>query len=318
MSRRTAAEPGSANLEVLDATLRDLAGSDPSIRVLTADSRISGKLEPFAREFPDRVVEVGIAEQNLVGVAAGLAACGMKPFVISPACFLTARSLEQIKVDVSYSGNPVRLIGISAGISYGALGASHHSIADYAALRAMPGIPVVAPADNCEAVAAIRLAAATDGPMYVRFGKRALSCVHGPSAEPVSVERATRLRTGGDVGVIATGETVGVALGAAEVLALGGVEATVVSMPMVRPLDTGALFDVARSVRALVVAEEHSLHGGLGEACAAALMTEGIGVRFRRLGIPDEPIVNGPQLDVLAHYGIGADELASVARELLR
>ncbi|MEV6717530.1 transketolase C-terminal domain-containing protein [Lentzea sp. NPDC051208] len=312
------ARPGLANLQVLDATLRDLAACDPAIRVLTADSRISGKLEPFAREFPDRVVELGIAEQNLVGVAAGLASCGMKPFVISPACFLTSRALEQIKVDVGYSGNAVRLVGISAGISYGALGASHHSIADYAALRAIPGIPVVAPADNCEAEAAIRLAAATDGPMYVRFGKRALACVHGPASEPVAVERATRLRTGGDVGIIATGETVGIALGAAEVLARDGVETTVVSMPMVRPLDTATLFDVARRVRGLIVAEEHSVHGGLGEACAAALLTEGVAVRFRALGIPDEPIVNGPQLDVLAHYGIGPDELAALAVELLR
>ncbi|SDJ51392.1 transketolase [Lentzea albidocapillata subsp. violacea] len=315
MSRHTAA--GLANLEVLDTTLRDLASSDPAIRVLTADSRISGRLGPFAREFPDRLVELGIAEQNLVGVAAGLASCGMKPFVISPACFLTARALEQIKVDVGYSGTAVRLVGISAGISYGALGASHHSIADYAALRAIPGIPVVAPADNCEAEAAIRLAAATDGPLYIRLGKRALACVHGPTSEPVAIEHATRLRTGDDIGIIATGETVGIALEAAEALALGGVEATVVSMPMVRPLDTATLFGVARRVGGLIVAEEHSVHGGLGEACAAALMTEGIPVRFRALGIPDEPIVNGPQLDVLAHYGIGPEQLAALARELL-
>ncbi|MCR3750829.1 transketolase family protein [Lentzea californiensis] len=314
MSRHTAG-PGLANLEVLDATLRDLARSDPAIRVLTADSRVSGRLGPFAREFPDRVVELGIAEQNLVGVAAGLASCGMKPFVVSPACFLTARALEQIKVDVGYSGNAVRLVGISAGISYGALGASHHSIADFAALRAIPGIPVVAPADNCEAEAAIRLAAATDGPLYVRLGKRALACVH--ESGPVAIERATRLRTGDDIGIIATGETVGIALGAATALALGGVETTVVSMPMVRPLDTATLFDVARRVRGLVVTEEHSVHGGLGEACAAVLMTEGIPVRFRALGIPDEPIVNGPQLDVLAHYGIGTDQLAALARGLL-
>jgi transketolase len=316
MSRHTAG-PGLANLEVLDATLRDLARSDPAIRVLTADSRVSGRLGPFAREFPDRVVELGIAEQNLVGVAAGLASCGMKPFVVSPACFLTARALEQIKVDVGYSGNAVRLVGISAGISYGALGASHHSIADFAALRAIPGIPVVAPADNCEAAAAIRLAAATDGPLYVRLGKRALQCVHQSTSGPVAIERATRLRTGDDIGIIATGETVGIALGAAAALALDGVEATVVSTPMVRPLDTATLFDVARKVRGLVITEEHSVHGGLGEACAAALMTEGIPVRFRALGIPDEPIVNGPQLDVLAHYGIGAEQLAALARELL-
>jgi transketolase len=313
----TTSGPRLANLEVLDATLRDLASRDPDIRVLTADSRISGKLEPFAREFPDRMVEIGIAEQNLVGVAAGLASCGKKPFVISPACFLTSRSLEQIKVDVSYSRNPVRLIGISAGISYGPLGASHHSIADYAALRAMPDVPVVAPADNCEAEAAVRLAAATDGPMYIRFGKRALACVHGIESGTVSVERATWLRSGGDIGFVATGETVGIALDAADRLAERGIDATVVSVPMVRPLDTDTLFEVARSVRALVVTEEHSVHGGLGEACATALMTEGIQVTFRGLGIPDERIVNGSQLEVLAHYGIGAERLAALSHELL-
>ncbi|MFD2467941.1 transketolase family protein [Amycolatopsis silviterrae] len=263
------------------------------------------------------IVEVGIAEQNLVGDAAGLAACGMKPFVVSPACFLTARSLEQLKVDVSYGRNPVRLIGISAGISYGALGASHHSIADYAALRAMPGIPIVAPADNCETEAAVRSAAATDGPVYIRLGKRALACVHTSRSGPVTVEHATQLRAGGDAGIIATGETVAIALEAAKALERKGVDTTVVSMPTVRPLDTGTLFEVARRVRALVTVEEHSVHGGLGEACATALMTGGIPVRFRCLGIPDEPIVNGPQLDVLSHYGIGPDKLAGLAQELL-
>ncbi|WP_067475396.1 transketolase family protein [Nocardia amamiensis] len=308
---------GIANLEVLDATLRDLAGSDPDIRVLTADSHISGKLAPFAAEFPDRMVEVGIAEQNLVGVAAGLAACGKKPFVVSPACFLTARSLEQIKVDVSYGANPVRLIGISAGISYGPLGASHHSIADYAALRAMPGIAVIAPADNCEAEAAIRRAAAVQEPVYIRLGKRKLECVHpdGPSA--VALGRATRLREGHDIGLIATGETVAIALATARLLARDGIGATVLSMPTVRPLDTATLFDVADSVRALIVLEEHSVHGGLGEACAGALLNRGTSVVFRNLGVPDAPIVNGAQLEVLAHYGMEAEQLGELARGLL-
>ncbi|MGW4365410.1 transketolase family protein [Nocardia takedensis] len=308
---------GIPNLEVLDRTLRDLAAGDPDIRVLTADSRISGKLAPFAAEFPDRMVEVGIAEQNLVGVAAGLASCGKKPFVISPGCFLTARSLEQIKVDVSYGGNPVRLIGISAGISYGALGASHHSIADYAALRAMPGVPVIAPADNCEAEAAIRQAAARPEAVYIRLGKRPLACVHPQGHGPVRLDAATRLRTGGDIGFVATGETVAVALATADLLAADGVASTVLSVPTVRPLDTATLFEVAREVRALIVLEEHSVHGGLGEACAGALLNNGITLPFRSLGIPDEPIVNGAQLDVLAHYGIGPDRLRELSRTLL-
>ncbi|MCC2314010.1 transketolase family protein [Cellulomonas xiejunii] len=308
---------GLANLEVLDATLRDLAAADPSIRVLTADSRISGKLVPFAREYPQNMVEIGIAEQNLVGVAAGLASCGKKPFVVSPACFLTSRSLEQIKVDVSYGQNAVRLIGISAGISYGPLGASHHSIADFAALRAMPGVLVIAPGDNCETEAAIRLAAAADGAVYVRLGKRPVSCFHAEGAGPVVVDRATRLRDGRDVAIVATGETVHIALGAADILREHGVDSSVLSVPMVRPLDVDAVVSAAKGARAVVVLEEHSVHGGLGEACASVLMAAGVGVPFRALGIPDEPIVNGDQLEVLAHYGIDAGGVAHVVGALL-
>jgi transketolase len=309
---------GLPNLQVLDRTLRSLAERDHMIRVLTADSRISGRLEPFCAQYPELVVEVGIAEQNLVGVAAGMASCGRRPFVISPACFLTARSLEQIKVDVGYCGNPVRLIGISAGISYGALGASHHSIADFAALRAIPGITIVAPADNCEAQLALEQAAAIDEPVYVRLGKRALSCVHGGLTAPVSLRGITMLRSGGgDVVIVGCGETVALCLEAADLLGRAGLEPSVVSVPVVRPLDSAALVALAARHRAVVVAEEHSVHGGLGEAVAAALLAAGVGVRFAALGIPDAPIVNGAQLEVLAHYGISGPGIAGRARALV-
>ena len=166
-----------SNLEIFSETLQRLAADDKNIIAVTSDSRGSGKLVPFGKKFPEQMVEVGIAEQNLVGVAAGLASCGKKVFAVSPACFLTARALEQIKNDVAYSDNPVNVIGISAGVSYGALGSTHHSLHDYAALRAINNIIIVAPADNCETEKAIELAAAMKSPVYLRFGKKANAAI---------------------------------------------------------------------------------------------------------------------------------------------
>src|SRR5882757_4933808 len=161
-----------ANLEIFSETLQRLAVNDKNIVAVTSDSRGSGKLVPFGQKFPEQMVEVGIAEQNLVGVAAGLASCGKKVFAVSPACFLTARALEQIKTDVAYSDNPVKVIGISAGVSYGALGSTHHSLHDYAVLRAINNITIVAPADNFETREAVKLAVKHNKPLYLRFGKK--------------------------------------------------------------------------------------------------------------------------------------------------
>jgi transketolase len=165
-------ELGQANLEVFAATVLELAREDSDLLVVTSDSRGSAKLAPFAKSVAGQIVEVGIAEQNLVGVAAGLAAAGKNVFAVSPACFLTARSLEQIKNDLCYSDRPVTVVGISAGVSYGALGTTHHSLHDYAALRAIHNITVVAPADNFETREAVRAAAKSTKPLYLRFGKK--------------------------------------------------------------------------------------------------------------------------------------------------
>ena len=165
---------GYANLEVFSNTLQKMAETDRDIVVVTSDSRGSGKLVPFGQRFPKQIVEIGIAEQNLVGVSAGLASCGKKVYAVSPACFLTARALEQIKNDVAYSDNPVKLIGISAGVSYGALGSTHHSLHDFAALRAIHNLIVVAPADNFETEQAILQAATINHPIYIRFGKKVM------------------------------------------------------------------------------------------------------------------------------------------------
>ena len=219
-----------ANLEVFSETLQRLAVDDQQIVVVTSDSRGSGKLVPFGKKFPEQHVEVGIAEQNLVGVAAGLASCGKKVFAVSPACFLTARALEQIKNDVAYSDNPVKVIGISAGVSYGALGSTHHSLHDYAALRAINNIMVVAPADNFETEQAIELAASTHMPIYLRFGKKAMPSLKENNDDVFAFGKGRVITEGNDVAIIATGETVYPALEAARQLQTVNIQATVVSM----------------------------------------------------------------------------------------
>ncbi|HEU6447192.1 MAG TPA: transketolase family protein, partial [Verrucomicrobiae bacterium] len=215
MAEKLSLKMGRANLEEFAATLEELAKVNPNIVAVTSDSRGSGKLAPFGKNLPKQIVEVGIAEQNLVGITAGLAACGKKSFGVSPGCFLTARSLEQIKNDICYSDVPATLIGISSGVSYGALGTTHHSLHDLAVLRAIHNISVIVPADNFETREAIRAAAKSAKPMFIRFGKAAMFNLHKPEAK-FEVGKAIRLRDGNDVAFIATGETVGHALLAAE------------------------------------------------------------------------------------------------------
>src|SRR5262245_7418110 len=196
-----------ANLDVFSTTLQELAANDRDIVVVTSDSRGSGKLGPFGQKYPGQHIEVGIAEQNLVGVAAGLASTGRTVFAVSPACFLTARALEQIKNDVCYADNPVKVVGISAGVSYGALGTTHHSLHDLAALRAINNIAIVVPADNVQARGAVLAAARSDRPVYLRFGKAPMYNLHDPGTR-FEIGRAITLRDGDDVAFIATGETV--------------------------------------------------------------------------------------------------------------
>ncbi len=309
-------ELGRPNLEEFAATLLELAHQDRDLLVLTSDSRGSGKLGSYAEALPDQIVEVGIAEQNLVGMAAGLAATGKNVFAVSPACFLTARAFEQIKNDVAYSDRPVRLIGISAGVSYGALGSTHHSLHDYAALRAVNNVDIVAPADNFETREAIRAAYHHPRPIYIRFGKRAMPHLHAPDTR-FEIGRAITLRQGADVTFIATGETVAPAVQACDVLAQHGIAAGVISMHTIKPLDEEALLNAAQTSRALVTVEEHSVFGGLGEACAAVLMQRGVYKPLKIVGIPDEYTVTGSQPEIFAHYGITPDGLAATAQQLL-
>ncbi len=307
---------GRANLEVFADTVLELARQDPSIMVVTSDSRGSGKLVPFGEELPDQIIEMGIAEQNLVGVAAGLAMSGATVFAVSPACFLTARALEQIKNDVAYSDHPVKLIGISAGVSYGALGATHHSIHDFAALRAINNVGIVVPADNFETREAIRAALAHARPLYIRYGKKPMLDLHSPDTR-FEIGEAIVIREGEDLTFIATGEPTGRALLAAQNLEADGISCRVISMHTVKPLDMEALLYAARHSSAIITVEEHSIYGGLGEACAAILLQHGICLPFKIVAIPDDYTVTGDQLEIFDHYGISAAGLSAAARDLL-
>jgi len=309
-------ELAQANLEVFSAALLELARENPDLLVVTSDSRGSAKLASFVKAVPGQIVEVGIAEQNLVGVAAGLAAAGKNVFAVSPACFLTARSLEQIKNDLCYSDRPVKAVGISAGVSYGALGTTHHSLHDYAVLRAIHNITIVAPADNFETREGVRAAARSTAPVYLRFGKKRMP--HLPRVAPgFELGKASLVREGTDLSFLACGETVAPAYEAAKLLAKDRIQCRVLSLHTVKPLDEKAVLKAATETGGMITVEEHSVNGGLGEACAGLLLQEGIQARFKIVGFPDEHTVTGNQEEIFRHYGIDGPGLAATARNLL-
>jgi len=333
MADKLGLKKGRANLEEFSDTLQALATADRHIIAVTSDSRGSGKLAPYGKALPKQIVEVGIAEQNLVGITAGLAACGKKAFGVSPSCFLTARSLEQIKNDVCYSNVPAVLVGISAGVSYGALGSTHHSLHDFAVLRAIHNLTILAPADNFETREAVRYAATAPRPVFLRFGKaamldvipagtafhpgRAIEVFGGRRSVVAANNSSSSATRQDDVAFLASGETVVHALLAAALLAEQGVSARVLSFHTIKPLDTAAVLTAARECRALVTVEEHMLAGGLGEAVASTLLQAGRAPRFRMVGFPDEDTVTGAQADIFRHYGISMEGLAATAQQLL-
>jgi len=304
-----------SNLDVFAATLSEAAKADRDILVVTSDSRGSGRLAPFVAAVPKQIVEVGIAEQNLVGISAGLAAAGKKVFAVSPACFLTARALEQIKNDVCYSDRPVKVVGISAGVSYGALGSTHHSLHDFATLRAIHNITIVAPADNFETREAVQAALRMSKPIYLRFGKKVMP--HLPRlGSRFELGHASLVRSGNDLSFLASGETVAPALEAAELLAAEGIDCRVLSFHTIKPLDEAAVLQAASETGCLITVEEHSVSGGLGEACASLLLQHGQSVRFQIVGFPDEYTMTGSQTELFRYYGISGSGLAQSARRL--
>ena len=306
-----------ANLEVFAETLLELARKDKDIIVVTSDSRGSGKLTNFGQELPDQIIEVGIAEQNLVGICAGLSAVGKKVFGVSPSSFLTARSLEQIKNDIAYSDHPVTLVGISAGVSYGQLGATHHSIHDIAVLRAINNINIVVPADNFETKEVIKSAVNFEHPLFIRFGKRPMTKLHDDGHKFI-IGNGIKLKSGNDLAIIATGETVQRALKACELLEKININCTLISMHTIKPFDEEIFLNSVSKVRAVITIEEHSVSGGLGEKCASVMMQKNIHLPFKILGFPDEYMVNGSQKDVLDHYNMSAEKILEIAKKLIK
>lgn len=307
---------GQANQVVFADTLLELARTDTNVIVVTSDSRGSGKLVAFGEALPQQIVEVGIAEQNLVGISAGLASAGKKVFAVSPACFVTTRSLEQIKNDIAYSNNPVRVIGISAGVSYGALGSTHHSLHDYAALRTINNIDIVAPADNLETREAVKAFINYPTPIYMRLGKKAMPDLHPPDTK-FEIGKAITIRDGHDLTFVCIGEPTVRAVEAADLLAGEGVSCRVISMHTLKPFDAETLLAAARDTRAMITVEEHSIYGGLGERVSSLLIANKLCMPLKIVGIPDEYTITGSQSEIFDYYGISRDGLAATARQLL-
>lgn len=305
------------NRQAICDTLLARAAQDKDIVVLCSDSRGSASLSRFADTFPDQFVEVGIAEQDLVSIAAGLARCGKKAFAASPACFLSTRSYEQAKVDCAYSNTNVTLIGISGGVSYGALGMSHHSAQDIAAMSALPNMRVYLPSDRFQTAKLVDALLGDEKPAYLRVGRNAVEDVYTEDACPFAMDKATWLREGEDVAIIACGEMVRPALDAAEALAAEGITATVLDMYCVKPLDKEAVLRAAQNAKAVLTVEEHAPYGGLG-SMVAQVVAENCPRKVKNLALPDAPVITGTSKEVFAYYGLDATGIAAAARELVR
>nr|WP_320411296.1 transketolase C-terminal domain-containing protein [Candidatus Hakubella thermalkaliphila] len=243
--------------------------------------------EDFAGRFPGRFINVGVAEANMVGIAAGLASCGKVAFTYSIAPFATIRCLEQIRIDVCYHNANVKIVGVGGGLAYGPLGATHHAIEDISIMRALPNMKVLSPADPVEADLATRAAVAVDGPVYIRLGKSGEPRVH--SGQPdFEIGRAITVKDGTNITLVATGGLVYNALLAARELATQGIDARVISMHTIKPLDEEAILRAAHETAAIFTIEEHTLIGGLGSAVAEVLAESGNRkVLFQRIGIRD-------------------------------
>jgi transketolase len=301
--------------DAFSKTLAEIAGVDQRIVAVVNDSVTSSKLGEFRTQFPDRLINVGIAEQTMVGVAAGLANGGKTPFVCAASCFMTARALEQIKADLAYSNARVRLCGISSGLAYGELGPTHHSIEDVAWMRAIANMTVIVPADPPETAQAVRAAAQLDGPVFLRLSRMHVPVVHPPEYR-FAIGHAALLRKGGDVTLIAAGIMVTRALEAAELLAAQGIGARVLNMATIRPIDRESIIAAAAQTAAIVTAEEHTTFGGLGSAVAEVVATT-IPVPMRILGIPGVFAPTGSAEWLLDHFGLTAQGIADAALELV-
>lgn len=297
-------------------TLLSLARNNKDIIAVTTDARGSVTLGDFAKELPDQFVECGIAEQDAVGISAGLAHSGKKVFCCGPACFYVARSLEQVKVDMAYSGNPVKILGVSGGVAYGALGATHHSLHDIAVLRAFPGMNIVLPPDARSTARLVKFLVDFPEPVYVRVGRAAVPDVYQDENFEFEIGKANTILEGDDLTIIAAGETVWHAWQAGLQLLDKGVHARVLDLSWIKPFDREAVLKAARETGRIVTVEEHSCFGGLGSVVTEAISEHPVPVRI--LGIPDENVVHGKSLEIFHHYGLDAEGIVKASLEFLK
>ncbi|MEM0529190.1 transketolase C-terminal domain-containing protein [Zongyangia sp. HA2173] len=305
-----------ANKQVICDVLVEAANTDKDIVVLCSDSRGSASLTNFANAHPDQFVETGIAEQNLVSMASGLASCGKKAFAASPACFLSTRSFEQCKVDVAYSNTNVKLIGISGGISYGSLGMTHHSAQDIAALAAVPNMRVYLPSDRLQTEILIKELLKDNKPAYIRVGRNAVEDVYEEGNVPFVMDKATCVHEGNDIAIIATGEMVKPSLDAAKMLEAEGISCRVLDMYSVKPIDKEAVIQAAEETQAIITVEEHSIFGGLG-SMVCQIVSEHCPKKVINMALPDEPAIAGNSAEVFGYYGLDKEGIAKTARKLM-
>lgn len=305
------------NRQAICEVLMDRAKEDKNIVVLCSDSRGSASMTPFADAFPEQFVETGIAEQNLVSISAGLAKCGKKTFACSPACFLSTRSYEQAKIDVAYSNTNVTLIGISGGVSYGALGMSHHSAQDIASMAAIPNMRVYLPSDRHQTKKLIESLLLDEKPAYIRVGRNPVEDIYTQENCPFEMDKATVLQEGSDVTIIACGEMVRPSLDAAALLKEQGILASVIDMYCVKPLDETAVRNVAERAKVVITVEEHSPFGGLG-AMVAQTVARVCPKKVINMALPDAPVITGTSKEVFDYYGLNAKGIADKAVEALK
>lgn len=292
-------------------TLLALAKQDKDIIAVTTDARGSVTLGDFAKELPGQFVECGIAEQDAIGISAGLASCGKKVFCCGPACFYVARSLEQVKVDIAYSGNPVTVLGVSGGVAYGALGATHHSLHDIAVLRTFPGMNVILPCDARQTAKVVKMLVDHPAPTYVRVGRAAVPDVYENNDFEFRLGKANTLAEGDDLAIIAAGETVYHALQASRSLEKKGIHARVLDLSSIKPFDAEAVRKAAAETGRIITVEEHSIYGGLGALVAECLSEHPVPVKI--LGIPDENVIHASSPEIFAYYGIDAAGIEKAA-----
>lgn len=297
------------------AVLERLGAENSKVVAVCNDSVGSSKLGGFKSKWPERLVNVGIAEQNMVGVGAGLANGGLLPFICGASCFLTGRSLEQVKADIAYSNANVKLIGISSGMAYGELGPTHHSIEDFAWTRVLPNLPVIAPCDSIETAAAVEWAASYEGPVFLRLSRVGVPDLL-PTGHRFELGKANLLRDGDAITLIANGTLTHRMVKAAEVLAAKGIEARVLNMATVRPIDVDAIVKAAQETGAILTAEEHSVYGGLGSAIAECVVAEAP-VPMNILGVPGIFAPTGSAEFLLDEFGMSPAAIADAATALI-